>query len=626
MGHVVLTSRSALSSQITAANTIYEVREVHDLGGNKATPATLKMPANCTLKFDGGLIKNAVIVADNLFIEAEDDQKIFENVTIKGALKNWYVTPEWFGAVKDYNTKNQKPTDDTAPIQAALNCPSNVKFANNGGCYYTRGVLHIKNNYQTLFRDFSNVGTKGAPHGAIAFHPAADESILFNIDDGIHDIHFVGLRIITIGDLDPNKDSEPRRFRGIKISCKHNTADKDIAIKDCSFLGGKYQVDLTGRGCEITNNAFAACMGVIRANWDDQYQTGNHPAEAGQRAIRIQNNRMHSIAGTEQNPAIYIESGHAIGMVIQNNVWDNGRGVFLGANDELWNLLFTGNIVQLNALNVSSMLSLKGGIYNSIVSNNNFSNYRYYDKGAKAWKGYWANGNYPFEFCEIHKSCRNTIFENNQCLLTNCYGFLFTNCTVESSRFVGNYFSFFRDGQTTGISNAFYFSRNAKIGNTPLGLNNTVISGNMSWDTDEGKNTYLISSSDAFNAYNNVVEYNKAYKQDGTLVANPFGGNIKFYNSVVSLENGITTSNDMSNAIKSFNPWPVNNGGVMSWFDGTKWIDAMGYTSKKHSGTTSERPSLTSEDEGFPYYDKTLHKWLFYGASGWETFDGSSLK
>ena len=619
MGYKVLVSTESFTNQVAQQNTIYEIREVFDLGGS-----TFSIPSNSILAFNGGVVKNATLSADNLLILARDEEKIFDHVAITGTLKNWYVTPEWFGAVKDYYTDNQNPTDDAAAIQAALDCGTNVKFANYGNSYYTRGGIHLKTSYQTLFRDVSSVGTKGAPHGIISFHPEADESPLFVIDSPAHDVYFLNLRIINIGDLDPNQDTESKRFRGIKISCVYNSpADKDIAIRECQFIGGKYQVDLHGRGCEFTDNMVGACRGVIRANWDDQYQTGNHPAAAGQRAIRIQNNRLHSIASTDTYPAIYIESGHAIGMVIQDNVWDNGRGAFLGANNELWNLLMTNNLIQLNAFNITSMLSFNGGIYNSVISNNNFSNYRYYDSSAQEWKGYWANESYPTMICDIHTSCKNLIFENNQCMLTNRFGVVFSNCAVDSSKFVNNYFSFFRNGQSIADSSAFYFAKDSSNAYNLNALTNSVISGNMSQDTDAGYNTYTISTYSAFDAYKNIIEYNKAYKQDGTLVANPFTNNIRLYDSVISLENGITASDDMSNWIKSFNPWPVSNNGVISWFNGTGWKDAFGFTSARHVG--SHRPTLTQDDYGFQFYDTTLGRYICWSGVGWTNLDGSPL-
>ena len=45
----------------------------------------------------------------------------------------------------------------------------------------------------------------------------------------------------------------------------------------------------------------------------------------------------------------------------------------------------------------------------------------------------------------------------------------------------------------------------------------------------------------------------------------------------------------------------------------------------EQKGTTSQRPSLTTADEGFEYYDTTLNKQIIWNGAEWTNIDGTSL-
>lgn len=60
---------------------------------------------------------------------------------------------------------------------------------------------------------------------------------------------------------------------------------------------------------------------------------------------------------------------------------------------------------------------------------------------------------------------------------------------------------------------------------------------------------------------------------------------------------------------------------------GIKWIDTNGFNPKYgNRGESTNRPSITSDDEGFEYYDTTLKKKILWNGSAWVNMDGTSLK
>ena len=64
MGYKVVIPGLQLGEQINEPNTIYEIRDVFDLGGTITSPVIVNIPNNCILRFNGGAIKNGTIESD----------------------------------------------------------------------------------------------------------------------------------------------------------------------------------------------------------------------------------------------------------------------------------------------------------------------------------------------------------------------------------------------------------------------------------------------------------------------------------------------------------------------------------------------------------------------------------
>ena len=59
------------------------------------------------------------------------------------------------------------------------------------------------------------------------------------------------------------------------------------------------------------------------------------------------------------------------------------------------------------------------------------------------------------------------------------------------------------------------------------------------------------------------------------------------------------------------------------WWNGNSWINALGNNPDQlQKGTTEQRPTLTTDDEGFQYYDTTLHKPIWWNGTQW--IDGTN--
>ena len=59
------------------------------------------------------------------------------------------------------------------------------------------------------------------------------------------------------------------------------------------------------------------------------------------------------------------------------------------------------------------------------------------------------------------------------------------------------------------------------------------------------------------------------------------------------------------------------------WWNGSNWINALGNNPDQlQKGATEQRPTLTTDDEGFQYYDTTLHKPIWWNGTQW--IDGTN--
>lgn len=150
MGYKVLKTGTELTSQITAANTIYEVRSDFNL-----KEGTIKMPENCILKFEGGKIKNGTITGNKTKIDAGIVQ-IFENITNDGNYEIEKCYAEWFGAK---TLSNKTDNDAVTPIclfppaeldslpdaSEAINKALNLSIISGGYCCVLGKIYKIEN-------------------------------------------------------------------------------------------------------------------------------------------------------------------------------------------------------------------------------------------------------------------------------------------------------------------------------------------------------------------------------------------------------------------------------------------------------------------------------------------------
>ena len=138
----ILGSKNVLAQEMVSdANTIYEIRYDFDLNG-----ATITVPDNCVLKFNGGSIDNGTLKGTGTMLEANLYQIFGENLVFSGTFNIDEVYAEWWGA-KSYVHKQSNINTDTAfwdtpqEVAALPDCSSAFNKALDFCGKYAGGVV-----------------------------------------------------------------------------------------------------------------------------------------------------------------------------------------------------------------------------------------------------------------------------------------------------------------------------------------------------------------------------------------------------------------------------------------------------------------------------------------------------
>lgn len=152
MGYIILRKNKSFAEQVTKSDTIYEIRYKFDLEG-----ATITIPKNCVLKFEGGKIINGELIGQNTYINTPNVCIFNTEVLLKGVFNNSYYYPEWFGAVGDGQV------DDSNAVQACIDSlyPSNYKIMCLTNRFYKIDktiYLYENTNITSLYNRYSAYG------------------------------------------------------------------------------------------------------------------------------------------------------------------------------------------------------------------------------------------------------------------------------------------------------------------------------------------------------------------------------------------------------------------------------------------------------------------------------------
>ena len=171
-GYVILRRNKTFAEQVTAADTIYEIRYGFDLNGGSVT-----VPSGCRLLFNGGKLSNGTLVGTDT--EAELTVVCFSGMTIDGTWRIPYIDARAFEDIEEENVLQQAVNlckggnTSTLYVDSSLTClvsvarddgaalvlPSDIEMLLNGTVQL---VANSYPRYKILFIRGKNVVVRGS--------------------------------------------------------------------------------------------------------------------------------------------------------------------------------------------------------------------------------------------------------------------------------------------------------------------------------------------------------------------------------------------------------------------------------------------------------------------------------
>lgn len=598
---------------INKANTIYVIQYDYDL-----KEASINIPENCVLQFDGGSLSNGTIVGNNTKIKTELE-KIFNNVTING---NWNVVeahPEWFGALPD------GIYDCTDAIQKTINSFDVTKL--NNGVYFINSTIQLRSNV-VIFGEKGKTTIKSPTTKEFDVNDLPDANTLpyvFYSEKAVK-VLFKGISFI-LGDY----------YNGIgfKQTVNGNTDEWDakIYIDNCHFEHGYRAVSIerTYRECRIIDSiSYYACGDY--AFFMEGTDNSIHNSTVGscqQGGIYLsQNSRISNCKVFIANKAwrykyddvtprskyaVYISGSYCnvTGLDIQQNC---ANGIYIEGHDNYVQAILNANGYQRDkqssVLCANAVLSGFTFLYSTY---NVLSKYSllYLDNKLYILSDVYDTGNDSFlNIKYLFDSISYTL--DIYIKVPTKYGKLIVRDTKWANLNTYQWYSKNTDPYPSEAVDAEFISSNV------LTLPNTLI----------GTKTY--------DKFGNELTWSKSdwLNPDGSLVTkvifasklNDFTKNNTIYNIVRYIDLKGETLTIPENSVLNFIGGAIGNGTIIrnktkvinlnvdriilsgTWFD---------------SGITSNRP--TNVLVGFQYFDTTVNKPIFWDGSKWIDATGATV-
>lgn len=617
LGYNVLDPTKPFIEQVTETNTIYEIRDVFDLGGTELSPVSVTIPAGCTLKFNGGMIKNCTLDCNNTDVDSSL-VKIFDNVLFTGSFVKNFDYPEWYGYV--YGEDLTPYTDN---IYSSFN---SVRLTREQ--YNVNSELRIKGHFY-------------APTATIMLTSTGYLSTQNdNLADGLHYVNIIIDRIVG----GANKVTP----YGLKI---HNLNSSIVEIKeitrfsDCCILfeatrGIAYNKFDFGHVHEATN-CLIRVRTVVTESSRGGWVNGNYF-----NAIRFSNGYT-SNNNPNPNGVCMIWEDHSIS---NNSAWNYYGNIFKNcsfeglSNNILTVSNFTGNVFQNCAIDGCKAPY----IYTSDLKS--YGNYMSLVAGSVLLSGKYNS----FEIDYTRKNCNNLIYDSenlgevakyvaapNIFYLKDMTGYYYNNGSA------GNYYNLQinNDGSVTNIGTA-NVTKTEAIGITVVKKSNFSSFG---FSLSEPKHNIGIRYTkyiDSNNIEQSITLNDFSAEADSVLTS--IGAP-----SVNYVDRGGTTFRFNNNDNSYHRYWlDMSSQPTIVYFEfsvpnnvtefvifiqigtvqvptikrfrlfSTSSLNYVETTKEVHFGSTEER---MYKHVGYQYFDTTLGKYICWNGTAWVNLDGTAL-
>lgn len=663
---------------INQPKTIYEIRYDFDLNGE-----TIEMQEGCTLKFEGGSLKNGKINGNSTRIIVKREF-VFVNTTISGTWKNTESYPEWFGA------KGDGVSDDRDAINNAVKVSEKVFF--DGSKTYAllayKDDIIVDKRSGIIVKDNTTLDGNQCTLKIINYNNLGYNAICcYDVDNvSINNFNIIG---------DRNKETESSKNEsgyGIGIHGSRNITVNNCYTCNCMgdgiYIGSKSNntgdeftsKHIVVQNCKSENN-YRNALSLICCD-DVRFYNSEFINEGYYVTIDLEpNHNYESIKNVVFDSCIITNESITSSFMLDDTVDSSIVEV------KIKNCIITG-LIRILQKNTNSKFELSysnitdGSISIDGIGTVNVNNVhlakrksaygisfnKNHTKGMKRVS--YCNFNNFIIDCSDTQGTLNTVaigFLPGTAELPNIYNKIrFNNIEIINDNSdkpiaLNNYAELDESVSFKNISiNGIY--KSSTIGN-PMNLKsldliiNDTISSNIYerlgfykgyiFNETNVKTTKLEPGwiSDGYHYIRNVSKSNKYIKiissfnnlfvngfpsSSNELILNPTKL-IRIYvdnsTSFCNIELPIEVMNDINyNGQYIGQMWFDTVKKTLFIWDGTKWSDVFGESFlNKRKGTTGERPNLNNINEGFTFYDATLKKMILWNGTTWVNLDGTNL-
>lgn len=229
MGYKILRKGSTFASQVTTANTIYEIRYDYDLNGQ-----TVTLPAGCVLKFNGGKLVNGTINGD-VNVEGEYLSTLNAQVFVGGV--NFNLCQD--DAAINTSFIGMIPNDSTA---AAYNMGLLLKIINSGKNVNVDDVYYIAyTNKISLSRELVICGQTS--NAGFIFNTTFTNNSLFGLNSGS------SLKLCSLSLMIANT------YMFIANNTQIDYVINSVDIQNCK-IEGQFRLQITGADIDYSQTQF----------------------------------------------------------------------------------------------------------------------------------------------------------------------------------------------------------------------------------------------------------------------------------------------------------------------------------------------------------------------------------
>lgn len=364
MGYLVLDKDATFASQVTTANTIYEIRYDYDLNGQTVTP-----PAGCVLYFNGGSLTNGTINGD-VNVQGEYLSTLNAKVFVGGINFNLYqndasINTSFIGMI---------PNDSTA---AAYNMGLLLKIINSGKNVNVDDVYYIAyTNKISLSRELVICGQTS--NAGFIFDTTFANNSLFGLNSGS------SLKLCTLSLMIPSG------YMTLVANTQIDYVINAVDIQNCK-IEGQFRIYITGADVDYSQTQFGIknfifINNTVRVpisfiiltdtviidrfvmsdnNVTDMSYTFCHLGTTNENTYSDQNLHTYSVP-------MYVERNKVLGAICETNDYNTfflaeANTVFYRDN-QLENILNVGNGVSYDAYVSSTNYYCEGNFFKNIAT------------------------------------------------------------------------------------------------------------------------------------------------------------------------------------------------------------------------------------------------------------------